>query len=288
MSRRVPTPNAPVTTETQTDAGDDEHLAWTARRLEQPHKTPDKAQRVEAMFAAIASSYDLNNRLHSIGRDQAWRRAAAQSAGAGPHDIVLDVACGTGDLSLAFTAAGVRRVLGVDFTLGMLCVANQKRGRLREATPCYQAGDAQRLPVAGGSVDVVSIGFGIRNVVDPGRALKEFFRVLRPGGRLVVLEFSLPSHPLLRGLYHFYFNHVMPRTATLLSHDRSGAYKYLPKSVDHFMGRPQMVNLIREAGFVGVETQSLTLGIAVIYRGVKKPIGNTRAGGVTIPESAPT
>lgn len=240
--------------------------AWSSRQLASPHQVQDKAQRVRSMFSAIAPSYDLNNRLHSLGRDQAWRRRAARLAQVGPQDVVLDVACGTGDLSLAFQAAGARRVLGIDFTYDMLAVACRKGGADR---PSYHTGDAMRLPVADASVDVVSIAFGIRNVADPAVALAEFHRVLRPGGRVIVLEFSLPGNPVMRGLYNFYFQHIMPRTATLISGDRSGAYRYLPRSVNTFIDRPTMLRLMRDAGFIDTTLTTLTMGIAVIYRGMR-------------------
>src|SRR5690606_18226989 len=181
--------------------------AWHDRDLQNPHQVEDKAQRVRAMFSAIAPSYDLNNRLHSLWRDQAWRRAAVKFAQLQPGNRVLDVACGTGDLAMAFChalqPADRARVLGVDFTFDMLTIAQQKRGGLPVE---YQQGDAMRLPVSDGSVDVVSIAFGIRNVADPARAIREFHRVLRPGGRVIILEFSLPTSRLMRSLYMFYFN----------------------------------------------------------------------------------
>ena len=127
-----------------------------------------------------------------------------------------------------------------------------------------------RLPIADASVDVVSIAFGIRNVAQPQRAIAEFFRVLKPGGRLIILEFSLPTNPILRGLYNFYFKHIMPRTATLIARDKSGAYKYLPRSVNTFINRETLTAMMREAGFVEPAQKTVTFGIAVIYRGVKK------------------
>ncbi len=239
---------------------------WRDENLANPHAVADKARRVQKMFAAIASSYDLNNRLHSMWRDQAWRKRAVKLCSVKPSDVVLDVACGTGDLSIAFALAGPRRVVGVDFTHEMVQIATHKAGPARVPT-AYTDGDAMRLPVADASVDIVSIAFGIRNVADPAKALREFARVLRPGGRLCILEFSIPANPLLRAGYMFYFKKIMPCTATIISGDRSGAYKYLPQSVNTFLGRQQMVDMMSAAGFTGITQHPLTFGVAVAYVG---------------------
>lgn len=225
------------------------------------------------MFAAIAGSYDLNNRVHSLGRDQAWRRFAVRAAGVKPGDSVLDVACGTGDLTEAFARSPAASVTGLDFTPEMLAIAERKKGRHLEpavaAKVCYQEGDAQSLPFSDASFEVVSIAFGIRNVAEPSRALSEFARVLRPGGRLVVLEFDRPHAPPMSWFYDLYCGWLMPRTATLLSGDRSGAYRYLPRSVGTFMSRAQMMDAVAGAGFGQVTARNLSLGICVCYRGIR-------------------
>jgi demethylmenaquinone methyltransferase/2-methoxy-6-polyprenyl-1,4-benzoquinol methylase len=133
----------------------------------------------------------------------------------------------------------------------------------------FVTGDAQALPLPDACCDVVSIAFGIRNVADPAVAIREFFRVLRPGGRLIILEFSLPTNPLLRGLYNFYFRKILPRTATFISGDKTGAYKYLPESVNTFIGREQMAGMMRDAGFADVTQHPMTFGVCVAYRGIK-------------------
>ena len=256
---------------------------WDRQLLRNPHEASDKRARVQRMFAAIAPSYDLNNRLHSLWQDQQWRKRAVELARLKPADVVVDVACGTGDLAMKFADAGAARVVGVDFTFEMLRVAGQKQQIGAEASEVERGrvgasggqpgitfinGDALSLPLADACCDVVSIAFGIRNVQDPARALAEFRRVLRPGGRLIVLEFSLPTNRLLRSLYNFYFRRVLPLTATLISGDKTGAYKYLPESVNTFIGRSQMLQMMERAGFSSAEAHPLTFGVCVCYRGV--------------------
>jgi demethylmenaquinone methyltransferase/2-methoxy-6-polyprenyl-1,4-benzoquinol methylase len=254
--------------------------AWNPQLLKNPHAVADKRRRVQEMFAAIAPSYDLNNRLHSLWMDQHWRRVAVKLALLKPTDRVVDVACGTGDLTEAFrrfldplTLDGPNdpsRFIGIDFTYAMLPIARDKSARKDlVSTIQWINGDAQALPLPDRSADVLSIAFGIRNVADPAAAVAEFHRVLRPGGRLIILEFSLPTNVLLRGLYNFYFRQVLPRTATLISGDKTGAYKYLPESVNTFIGRDQMTQMMQAAGFTTVEQHPMTFGICVCYRGVR-------------------
>lgn len=261
------------------------------------------------MFAAIASSYDLNNRLHSLWMDQYWRSIAVRMAMLKPQDQVVDVACGTGDLSLRFArrlrilnAGSDTRclpatsvpcpVVGVDFTYEMLPLARRKTPHVTISSDdpdsaadvgfapnLWINGDAMCLPLPDACADVVSIAFGIRNVTDPAGAIGDFVRVLKPGGRLVILEFSLPSHPLLRRLYNFYFRRILPLTATLISHDRTGAYKYLPESVNTFIGPQQMLSMMRDAGLTHLRQRPLTFGICVCYVGVK-PLGLEPSGSV--------
>src|SRR4051812_16709485 len=268
--------------------------AWNDNLLTNPHAVADKRRRVQQMFAAIAPSYDLNNRLHSLWQDQRWRRKAVKLAELKPADRVVDVACGTGDLTFEFANQVLNlayndntkenwfddlpkhRVLGIDFTFEMLPIAKRKAGKgyhpalYRTCATNFLNGDAQSLPLADQSADVVSIAFGIRNVQDPLAALREFQRVLRPGGRVIILEFSLPTNRILRSLYNFYFRQVLPRTATLISGDKTGAYKYLPESVNTFIGRGQMMTMMRDAGFADVQQFPMTFGVCVCYRGIKK------------------
>jgi demethylmenaquinone methyltransferase / 2-methoxy-6-polyprenyl-1,4-benzoquinol methylase len=292
----IPTPPEPAAAGANGSA--EPPPAWTEGMLANPHAVGDKAQRVQRMFGAIARSYDLNNRLHSLGMDQHWRNVAVRMVGVKAGDRIVDVACGTGDLTvklylaawharqrghtreLLFPDAG--QVMGLDFTAEMLAIAAKKDLSFhapREIWTTWQAeakqrikyvqGDAMALPLGDGAVDVVTIAFGIRNVADWGKAIGEFARVLKPGGRLVILEFSLPRNRVLRGLYNFYFRRVLPRTATWISGDTTGAYKYLPESVNTFISREAMVERMGAAGFAGIEARALTLGVCVCYKGVR-------------------
>ncbi len=246
---------------------------WAPGALADPHADAAKPAKVRGMFAAIARRYDLNNRVHSLWMDQWWRSSTVRLAGLRPGDEVLDAACGTGDLAQAFVARGAARVVGVDFTPEMLALAERKRARLRPAHAArlrYMEGDATNLPIADASFDVVSIAFGLRNVGDPLAALREFVRVLRPGGRVVVLEFERPGFAPLRWFNDFYCGRVMPVTATLLSGDRSGAYRYLPRSVGTFMPRGALIEVMRGCGLVRVEAHGLAPGLCACYRGLRK------------------
>lgn len=257
MTTRQTTPEAPAAA-----AG----RVWRDDELDGLHERGDKAGKVRDMFAAIARSYDLNNRVHSLWMDQRWRAAAVRAAGVRPGEVVLDCACGTGDLTEAFarrTAAG--RVIGTDFTREMLDLAEAKKRFEGAGRVEYRLADAMDLPFDDASVDVVSIAFGIRNVQEPARALAEFARVLRPGGRLVILEFDRPGFPPVRWFNSFYSGWLMPRTATLIAGDRSGAYRYLPKSVASFMPRGEMLGAIERAGLEQARARTLSLGICALY-----------------------
>jgi demethylmenaquinone methyltransferase/2-methoxy-6-polyprenyl-1,4-benzoquinol methylase len=222
------------------------------------------------MFDAIAARYDLLNHLLSAGLDNQWRRRAVASLQLTPGETVLDLCAGTGDLAIAAhrAAPGVRRVVGVDFSGAMLAIGKSKAIRVRSIV--FVRGDATQIPLGDGTIDAATIGFGIRNVERPGTACREVLRVLRPGGRLAILEFALPRSSVLRNFYLWYFRHVLPRIGRLVSRHPS-AYTYLPASVEAFPSPEEFCDELRSAGFGTVRAAPLTLGIVYLYVAVKGP-----------------
>jgi demethylmenaquinone methyltransferase/2-methoxy-6-polyprenyl-1,4-benzoquinol methylase len=219
------------------------------------------------MFDAIAPRYDFLNHLLSAGIDRHWRRLAIRSIGLTGRERVLDLCTGTADLALAARQAqpGAARVIGVDFAGAMLTIGMEKIRRAGfDRAISLVRGDAMRIPVADASVDAVTIAFGIRNVEDPEVACRDIARVLRPGGRLVILEFAIPTAPLFRAVYLSYFRHILPRIGRAISgHD--AAYGYLPASVGAFASPDTFMNLLRKHGFHEVTADSLTLGSVFLY-----------------------
>jgi demethylmenaquinone methyltransferase/2-methoxy-6-polyprenyl-1,4-benzoquinol methylase len=226
------------------------------------------------MFAGIAARYDLLNHLLSGNVDKRWRRVVANGLQSSLVEgaRVLDVACGTGDLSLVLADAGRARVVGLDFCRPMLEIARRKAEADSRAVP-FVEGDALRLPFADETFDVVTIAFGLRNLAGVLEGLRELRRILRPGGRVAVLEFSSPVVPGFRALFRFYFTRVLPRIGGLVSGSR-GAYEYLPDSVSRFPDQKRLAELMREAGFEGVSYRNLTGGIAALHTGARAAGGS--------------
>jgi demethylmenaquinone methyltransferase/2-methoxy-6-polyprenyl-1,4-benzoquinol methylase len=232
-----------------------------------PDKSPD---RIAGMFDAIAPRYDFLNHLLSAGIDRRWRAAAIRSLGLSGRETVLDVCAGTGDVALAARAGdggsrNAARVVGVDFSGAMLGFGLQKVRAAGEAERiALVRGDATRLPIVDHSVEAVTIAFGIRNVQRPEVACGEMARVLRPGGRLAILEFGVPRIPGIKPLYLWYFTHVLPRIGRLIS-GHGGAYSYLPASVGTFAPPAEFMQVLRAAGFTDVRADPLTFGIVYLY-----------------------
>jgi demethylmenaquinone methyltransferase / 2-methoxy-6-polyprenyl-1,4-benzoquinol methylase len=221
------------------------------------------------MFANISARYDLLNHLLSGNTDKRWRRKVAQQFHDVPAEggLILDVACGTGDLALALFEATQARVVGTDFCRPMLEIANRKAAGRGHAIPFIE-GDALHLPFSDGAFDGVTIAFGLRNLASVERGLKELLRVLKPGGRTAVLEFSKPRVPGFRGLFQFYFARVLPFLGGVVSGSKS-AYEYLPDSVSRFPDQKQLATMMRNAGFENVHYLNLTGGIAAVHSGTK-------------------
>jgi demethylmenaquinone methyltransferase / 2-methoxy-6-polyprenyl-1,4-benzoquinol methylase len=226
---------------------------------------------VRRMFDRVAPRYDLANTVFSLGQDRAWRRAAARAAGLAEGELALDVACGTGALTseLAASAPGAV-VLGLDFSWEMVRRAPGPAPAQAGPAPAYLVGDALRLPLRDAAVDVVTIAFGLRNLPEPGRGLLEFRRVLRPGGRLVVCEFSQPVVPVLRDVYRRYLTRLMPVAARRLTSDPE-AYQYLARSIGAWPDQAGLARWLQDAGFTGVAWRDLTGGIVALHRGVARP-----------------
>jgi demethylmenaquinone methyltransferase/2-methoxy-6-polyprenyl-1,4-benzoquinol methylase len=236
------------------DRRDDRHTAGTRAGLD---KRPAE---VAAMFDRVARRYDITNTVLSGGLDAGWRRAAREALGPGPGQTVLDVAAGTA-VSTVELAAGGATAIACDFSLGML------RAGAARAVPKV-AGDAMALPLADESVDGVVISFGLRNVADPDAALREFRRVTRPGGTLVVCEFSSPTWSPFRTLYTEYLMRALPRIARAVS-SNPDAYVYLAESIRAWPDQPALAARIQEAGWTEVGWRNLTGGIVALHRGRK-------------------
>jgi demethylmenaquinone methyltransferase / 2-methoxy-6-polyprenyl-1,4-benzoquinol methylase len=225
---------------------------------------------VREMFSGIAGKYDLLNHVLSINIDKRWRRLVREKLAdvlSNPDAVVLDVACGTGDLSLELKRNAKATVVGSDFCHPMLTIAEQKTLDAKMPIP-YVEGDAMNLPFADASFDGLTIAFGLRNLSNFGHGLKELNRVLKPGGKLAVLEFSTPIVPGFREVFNFYFTRILPRIGGMVSGSR-GAYEYLPDSVSKFPDQKRLVELMANVGFMSVDYANLTGGIAAIHTGIK-------------------
>jgi len=228
------------------------------------------ANAVREMFSGIAKRYDLLNHLLSLNIDKGWRRKVSgelRDVLDRKDAVVLDVACGTGDLSIELRRNSSARIIGTDFCRPMLTVAQSKPSGGTTPIP-YVEGDALRLPFADNSFDAVTIAFGLRNLASVADGLAELFRIIKPGGRLAVLEFSAPVVPGFGKLFNFYFSHILPRIGGAVSGSR-GAYEYLPDSVSKFPDQKRLVTMMDSTGFGAVKFRNLTGGIAALHIGTK-------------------
>jgi len=244
----------------------------------------DKSEtRIRTMFGEISPRYDFLNHFLSGGTDIYWRWRTVRAVPPRGDAPMLDVCTGTGDLAIAYWKKGRGRipVIGADFTHEMLRIARTKGERVRAGKTATEDGkpqsaeltflgaDTQHLPFADNSFQLVSVAFGLRNVTNTMQGLREMVRVCLPGGRVAILEFSLPTNRLFRSIYSWYFRNILPRIGQLLMRNRQAAYEYLPQSVAQFPQGEQLCGMLREAGLEQVTWTPLTFGIATLYVGVK-------------------
>ena len=239
--------------------------------MENTNKIEERKRRVQGMFNAIARRYDLLNHLLSGGIDFYWRRRALAAAGPQPLGRVLDLATGTCDFALGAARLRPKRIIGVDVALNMLRLGARKLAQDRRgALTRLLAGDAERLPFGDAHFDLVTVAFGVRNFGHIPTGLSEAWRVLSPGGTILILDFSQPSAPLFKQVFRFYFKHILPAVGGLVSGNRK-AYAYLPDSVDGFPQGKAFLALLEGAGFCEACATSLTFGTCNIYQG-RKPL----------------
>ena len=229
-------------------------------------------KRIQNLFAAVAYHYDFLNSLLSLRRDSAWRRETVKASGVDLRSKVLDVCTGTGELALAYAdkigAEGF--VIASDFCFEMLVIGDEKVERKERGTgTSFLAADTLILPFLDDTFDVVSVGFGIRNVSDLEMGIREMARVAAPGGRVVILEFTQPVNPLFRSLYYFYFTKILPFVGNLISRSQDDAYGYLPRSVMKFPNCEALKAVMEQCGLTDVRFYRKTFGIVSIHVGQK-------------------
>ncbi len=228
--------------------------------------------RVRQMFGAIAPQYDRMNHLLSMNVDRYWRWRTVRAGAPDGTDPILDICTGTGDLAFAFVKRvnGKTTVVAADFCREMLEIGqakSERAGQARRVT--FVEADAQQLPFASNTFQIVAVAFGLRNVADTNRGLREMARVCRPQGRVAVLEFSMPRRQPMKAFYGWYFRNVLPRIGQWLTRNEHEAYSYLPDSVSEFPEGPALVSRMEEVGLCDVRFHPLTMGIATLYVGVK-------------------
>jgi demethylmenaquinone methyltransferase / 2-methoxy-6-polyprenyl-1,4-benzoquinol methylase len=237
--------------------------------LPYPSAQLDKKQQVSEMFNRIAFTYDFLNHFLSAGIDKLWRKRAVKILAETKPKKILDVASGTADFALETVNLNPDKIIGIDLSEKMLAIGRKKIEKKNLGHIIQlQEGDCEALPFADNIFDAVTVGFGVRNFMNPLKGLKEMNRVLKPGGMLVVLEFSKPGNFLVAGLFNFYFRKFCPFIGGIVSKDKS-AYKYLQFSVEKFADGKEFLAMMEAAGFMKPSQQKLTFGIASIYCGTK-------------------
>jgi demethylmenaquinone methyltransferase/2-methoxy-6-polyprenyl-1,4-benzoquinol methylase len=233
--------------------------------------------RIRRMFAGIAPRYDLLNHLLSLNIDRLWRRRVTRVVPVRDGGPVLDLCTGTGDLALAYDRAcsGQARIVAADFCHEMLVRGVEKARRQgSDGRVQFVEADAQQLPFADNTFEVTVVAFGLRNVTDTERGVREMVRVTRPGGRVGILEFSRPRHWVLGRLYRYYFRFLLPLVGQMFSRSRDSAYRYLPASVMEFPDGEELARVLRRHGLVDVGFTPFTFGIATLYLGSKPAVAD--------------
>lgn len=234
-------------------------------------RVPDFPRQIQSMFGAVAPKYDFLNRMLSAGRDQYWRKTAVDLLAPNKGERFLDIATGTADIALEIASRypSELKVMGIDFSGPMLKLGQKKVAeRHLQSTIILQKACAESLPFAENSFHGAISAFGLRNFSDTQRALKEMHRILKPGGRFVILEFSHPPNPVLGWAYQSYFHFILPQVGRFFSQHKS-AYNYLPESVANFPTRAGLTHLMNQSGFQHTTWQDLTFGIVTLYHGIK-------------------
>jgi demethylmenaquinone methyltransferase/2-methoxy-6-polyprenyl-1,4-benzoquinol methylase len=220
----------------------------------------DKKSNVKKLFDGISHKYDLLNHLLSFGIDYRWRKKALKLTGLTTDSVLLDVACGTGDFAIDAYKIGVRKIFGADFSFNMLKLFSDKSQSICGRTVQTVA---EQLPFKVNSFTNIIVAFGVRNFYDIQKGFESFFHVLKPKGKATILEFRLPSNPIIKSIYKIYFKKILPRIGGLISGDKA-AYQYLPDSVEEFDEKINIPHLLKTAGFKTIESHNLTLGIVQV------------------------
>lgn len=220
----------------------------------------DKKDKVKNIFDSIAFRYDFLNHLLSFGVDHYWRRKALKLSKVGSNSVLLDVACGTGDVAIEAHKQGVRNIVGADFSHNMLGLFAKKsewiQGNSIQTT-------AEQMPFRDNTFTNITVAFGVRNFYDIREGFKSFYRILKPKGKATVIEFQMPENKIFRGLYKFYFKKILPFVGGIVSKNKS-AYLYLPNSVEEFDEKISLIELLKEVGFKSVKKYKLTFGIVQV------------------------
>ena len=228
-------------------------------------KSGSKKEQVAEMFDNISAKYDFLNHLLSLGIDKLWRKRAVRLLKADSPKIILDIATGTGDFAFEALSLNPKKIYGIDISQGMLAKGKEKVKR-KNKTELIELmyGDSESIPMKDSSIDAITVAFGVRNFENLKKGLSEMKRVLQPNGKVVILEFSKPKVFPVKQLYHFYFNHILPKIGKIVSRDAS-AYTYLPKSVQAFPEGKDFELILKEVGFQSIKTYPQFFGIASIY-----------------------